>query len=172
MFSDIHKGSIVHVLDTRDTPRYYTAVVKEVSQPYLPQRTNTSQWNPLSMQQYVNITIDGSEPWGVPTNLNVVTKDGLTVSTTIDDIKTAVTAAQQESSGVVNSYEKHKANLVAYEDIIKQLDPAYAQAREQDGKIKGLESKLAAIEGKLGEVPTLSDIKALFEKSQTPKTTK
>lgn len=172
MFSDIHKGSIVHVLDTRETPKYYTAAVKEVSLPYVPQRPNTPQWNPLPMQQYVNITIDGSEPWGVPTNLNVVTKDGLTVSTTIDDIKTAVTAAQQESSNAVNSYEKHKANLVAYEEIIRQLDPAYAQAREQDGKIKGIESELAAIKGKLGEVPTLSDIKALFEKSQTPKTEK
>ena len=65
MFSDIHKGSIVHVFDTRETPRYYTAMVKEVSQPYIPQRPNTPQWTPLPMQQYVNITIDGSEPWGV-----------------------------------------------------------------------------------------------------------
>ncbi len=172
MFSEIQKGSTVYVLDTRDTPKYYTAKVKEVSQPYVPQRTNPQQWNPAAFQQYVNITIDGNEPWGVPTNLNVVTKDGLTVSTTIEDIKTAVSAAQQESTTVVNSYEKHKANLAAYEEIIRQLDPGYAQAQAQETEIKGLKSKLAAIEEKLGAVPTLSDIKTLFERSQTPKTEK
>lgn len=169
MFSEIQKGSVVYVLDTRGTtPKYYTASVKEVSQPYMPnpqQSYRPGQFNALPTQQYVNITVEGNAPWGVPANLSVVTQEGLTVSMTREGLKAAVIAAQQESQHVVDSYEKHKSNLQTYETILRELDPAKAQEAE----LQTLRSEVADLKGRLSDMPTLSDIKALFEKSQTIK---
>ncbi len=156
MFSDLKKGSLVHVLDLRDTPKYYTATVQEVSAPYFP-APKPGMFNPVPGQQYININIDGSEPWGVPANNSVVSRDKLTVSMTRDGLLPALTAAQKESTDIVQSYERHKSALAAYEEITRQLDPSYAASKAQDDRIRGLEERIE-------KIPTLEDIKALFEK--------
>lgn len=173
MFSEIQKGSVVYVLDKRgETPKYYTAPVKEVSQPYIPNPQQlpyrSGQFSPLSTQQYVNITVEGNAPWGVPANLSVVTQDGLTVSMSREDLKTAVVAAQQESKAIVDSYEKHKAYITAYEAILRELDPAKAQEAE----MQTMREEMAILRSQLSSIPKLEDIKALFEKSQTSKAEK
>lgn len=170
MFANLRKGSKVYVLDTRDTPRFYTAEVKDVSQPYYPQM-QPGQFSAIPGQQFVNINIDGSVPWGVPVNLDTVTKDGLTVSMTRDGLMPAITAAQQESQNIVNSYDKHKANLVAYEQILKDIDPMYARSVEQDAEIQRLQEIIAEQNARIKQLPTMDDFKKFFEKEQA-KTTK
>ena len=167
MFQNLRKGSSVYVLDTRETPKFYVATIKDVGMPYYPQ-PNPGQLAPFQ-QQYINITIEGNEPWGVPVNLDVVSKDGLTVSMTRDGLMPAITAAQKESSDIINSYDRHKANLAAYDQILKDLDPSYAKTREQDEEIKRLNNELAEIKSLMKAVPSLNDIKSLL-KPETPKT--
>ena len=170
MFQNLRKGSSVYVLDTRETPIFYTAAVKEVGVPYYPQPT-PGQLTPFQ-QQYINITIENNEPWGVPVNLDVVSKDGLTVSMTREGLMPAITAAQKESSDIINSFERHKANLAAYDQILKDLDPSYAKAKAQDEEIKRLNNELSEIKSIIRSVPSLEDIKGLFDKQGTPKTAK
>lgn len=170
MFQNLRKGSSVYVLDTRETPKFYTATVKDVGMPYYPQPT-PGQLAPFQ-QQYINITIDGNEPWGVPVNLDVVSKDGLTVSMTRDGLMPAITAAQRESSDIISSYDRHKANIAAYDQILKDLDPTYAKSQAQDEEIKRLNSELSEIKNIIRSVPSLEDIKGLFDKQGTPKTAK
>ena len=84
MFLNLRKGSSVYVLDTRETPKFYVATVKEIGIPYYPQPT-PGQLTPFQ-QQYINIVLDNNESWGVRTNMDVESKDGLTVSMTRDQI--------------------------------------------------------------------------------------
>ena len=167
MFQNLKKGSTVYVLDTRDIPRFYTASVKDVGLPYYPQ-PNPGQLSPFS-QQYINITIDNHEPWGVPANLDVVSKDGITVSMTREGLMPAVTAGKQESIDAVNSYERHKSNMTAYEEILKELDPSYAKAKAQDEEIKNLRSIIDGLNDKLSKVPTLEDLRGLLSKPEPTK---
>lgn len=167
MFQNLKKGSLVYILDTRNAPKYYTATVKEVGMPYYPQPT-PGQLTPFN-QQYINITIEGNEPWGVPVNLDVVSKDGLTVSMTREGLMPTITAGRQECIDVINSYDKQKANLAAYEQILKDLDPSYAKAKAQDEEIQKVNDRLAIIEDALKGIPSLNDIKSLL-KPETIKT--
>ncbi len=167
MFANLRKGSTVYVLDTRDVPRFYMAQVKDVSLPYYPSM-QPGQFNAIPGQQFVNISIiDGDVPWGVPVNLDTVTKDGLTVSMKREGLMPAVTAAQQESQNIVNSYEKHKANLLAYEQILKDIDPSYARSVEQDEEIQKLRKIIAEQNARIKQLPTMEDLKKLFDKEQT-----
>ena len=94
MFLNLRKGSSVYVLDTRETPKFYVATVKEIGMPYYPQPT-PGQLTPFQ-QQYINIVLDNNESWGVRTNMDVESKDGLTVSMTREGLMPAITAAQGE----------------------------------------------------------------------------
>ena len=81
----------------------------------------------------------------------------------------SIRAAQKESTDIINSFDRHKANLAAYDQILKELDPSYAKTREQDEEIKRLNKELADLKGLIKSVPTLNDIKSLL-KPETPKT--
>ena len=166
MFQNLKKGSSVYVLDTRETPKFYVATVKEVGMPYYPQPT-PGQLTPFQ-QQYINIVLDNNESWGVRANMDVESKGGLTVSMTREGLMPAITACQKESSDIINSFDRHKANLSAYDQILKDLDPSYAKTREQDEEIKRLNSELTEIKNLMKAVPSLNDIKSLLK----PETTK
>lgn len=168
MFQNLKKGSSVYVLDTRNVPKFYTATVKEVGVPYYPQPT-PGQMAPFN-QQYINITIDSNDPWGVPANLDVVSKDGLTVSMTRDGLMPAVTAGKQECVDAINSFEKHKVNLSAYEQILNDIDPSYAKAKAQDEEIKNLKDTISNLTDRINSIPTLDDLKSLLTKPETTKT--
>lgn len=84
MFQNLRKGSLVYVFDNREQPKFYTANVKDVSAPYFPPQ-KPGQFSP--MPQFINISIEGNEPWGVPMQADIVSKDGLTVATTREVLK-------------------------------------------------------------------------------------
>ena len=94
MFQNLRKGSLVYVFDNREQPKFYTANVKDVSAPYFPPQ-KPGQFSP--MPQFINISIEGNEPWGVPMQADIVSKDGLTVATTREVLKPTIMEAQQAS---------------------------------------------------------------------------
>lgn len=53
----------------------------------------------------------------------MVTKDGLTVTTSRERLIDAINAAKQQSQSVVDSYEKHKANLEVFDQIMREVNP-------------------------------------------------
>lgn len=171
MFANLKAGATVFVLDTREIPKYYSAIVKDVSKPYFLQQ-RPGQFNPMPTQQYVNLTLDGQEPWTVPINSDVAVKDGITVSMTRDGIASAVASARQESLNVVNSYEKHKQALEYYEEITRDLDPSYAVSKAQEERIQQLERIIAEQNARMQQLPTLDEIRNLFPKVETSTKTK
>lgn len=106
MFANLTKGAPVYVLDMRGTPKYYMATLEEAPQPYFPAPGNFPPAQPS-----VSFPV-GDQKWVVPVNADMVTKDGLTVTTSRERLIDAINAAKQQSQSVVDSYEKHKANLV------------------------------------------------------------
>ena len=168
MFQNLKKGSLVYVFDNREKPKYYTAVVTDVSAPYFPP-PKQGQFTPT--QQFINITIDGNEPWGVPLLADIVSKDGLTVATSREGLKPTITEAQQLSRDIVESYDRHKANLEMYDEILLQLDPEAARTKELEAENRELRNLLAGINERLSKIPTAEELRSLT-KTETPAKTK
>lgn len=66
----------------------------------------------------------------------MVTKDGLTVTTSRERLIDAINAAKQQSQSVVDSYEKHKANLEVFDQIMREVNPAYAGQAQRDKELQ------------------------------------
>lgn len=45
----------------------------------------------------------------------------------------------------INSFDKQKENAKAYEQILRDLDPAYAKTKAQDEKIESLQSEISSM---------------------------
>lgn len=168
MFQNLKKGSFVYVFDNRDKPKYYTAVVKEVSAPYFPP-PKQGQFTPT--QQFINITIDGNEPWGLPMLADIVSKDDLTISTSKDSLKPTIYEAKRVSEDIVQSFDLHKANIEVYDNILLQLDPEAARTKELEAENRELRNLLVGINERLNKIPTVDELKNL-NKNETPTKTK
>lgn len=168
MFQNLKKGSLVYVFDNREQPKFYTANVKDVSAPYIPPQ-KPGQFSP--MQQFINISIEGNEPWGVPMLADIVSKDGLTVATTREVLKPTIMEAQQASRDIVESFDRHKANLKVYDEILMQLDPEAARSKELEAENWELRKMLADMNERLSQIPTAEELRSLV-KSEPPAKTK
>lgn len=145
MFANLRRGSTVYILDTRETPRCYTATVKDVSQPYFPP-VQPGQFGAVPGQQFINIVIDNHDPFGVPMNGDTVSKGGLTVSCTREGVLEEVNAQLNIATQAINSIDRHKANAEAFEQIIRDFDPSFARTQAQEEKITELQAQLSQMQ--------------------------
>lgn len=136
MFANLTKGAPVYVLDMRGTPKYYMATLEEAPQPYFPAPGNFPPAQPS-----VSFPV-GDQKWVVPVNADMVTKDGLTVTTSRERLIDAINAAKQQSQSVVDSYEKHKANLEVFDQIMREVNPAYAGQAQRDKELQELRAEV------------------------------
>lgn len=167
MFANLTKGAPVYVLDLRENPKYYMATLKEAPQPYFP----PAQGGMITSQPYVSIQI-GEQPWAVPVNADTATKDGITVTTTRERMIDAVNAARQQSQSIVDSYERHKANIGVFDQIMKEINPVYANQAKQDEDMQKLRMEVSELRGMRSEFSAMKASLEAFLKAQTPKSTK
>lgn len=109
--------------------------------------------------------------WGVPMLADIVSKDGLTVATTRDGLKPTIMEAQQMSRDIVESYEKHKANLEIYDSILMQLDPEAARTKELESENRELRRMIADMNERISKIPTAEELRSLV-KTEAPAKTK
>lgn len=165
MFANLTKGAPVYVLDLRGTPKYYMATLEEAPQPYFPAPGNFPPSQPS-----VSFPI-GDQKWVVPVNADMVTKDGLTVTTTRERLIDAVNAARQQSQNVVDSYERHKANLELFDQIMREISPAYAGQAQRDEDMQKLREEVGQLRQMQTEFLSMKSSLDAFLKSQTPSKT-
>ena len=169
IFSNTSKKYVVKriltVLDLRGTPKYYMATLEEAPQPYFPAPGNFPPSQPS-----VSFPI-GDQKWVVPVNADMVTKDGLTVTTTRERLIDAVNAARQQSQNVVDSYERHKANLELFDQIMREISPAYAGQAQRDEDMQKLREEVGQLRQMQAEFLSMKSSLDAFLKSQTPSKT-
>ena len=61
----------------------------------------------------------------------------------------------QNSKDIVNSIDKHKDAISAYENILKSLNPVYAKEQERDGAISNLSQRVDSIQDSLDRLERL-----------------
>ena len=144
MFANLTKGSCIYVLDMRDTPKYYMATLDEAPQPYFPAPGNFPPAQPS-----VSFPV-GEQKWVVPVNADMVTKDGLTVTTSRERLIDAVNAARQQSQNIEDSFDRHKATLEIFDRIMCVISPAFAGTAQRDVELQNVRQEGWALLGAQG----------------------
>ena len=94
-----------------------------------------------NMQTVVDITVrvgDEKKEFSVPSNLSIHTYGDYTLSENKEAMISEVDSLLQQSKDIIDSVDKHKAAITAYEDILKSLNPVYAREQERESRIDSL----------------------------------
>ncbi len=159
MFSTLRKGSTVYILDRTSTPEVKLGYIENVSMP----RPMYPTYNPqvslgTNMQTVVDMTIrvdNETKEFCVPSNLSVHTYGDYTLSENKEAMISEVDGLLQNSKDILNSVDKHKASVTAYESILKKLNPVYAKESERDGAISNLSQRVDSIQDSLDRLERL-----------------
>lgn len=153
MFSSLRQGSQVYVLQKRDPISLKIGHVTNVISP----NTYTTYMPSYSVD--INIKVDQEEQTfkQLPGQLNIAYYDN--GNTVISDTKEVITSEVENmiknSQDIIDSIPYHQDAVKFGEDILKQLNPQFAQQKDQEEKINNLETKVGSVEHKIDDIYTM-----------------
>jgi hypothetical protein len=81
---------------------------------------------------------DEKKEFCVPSNLSIHTYGDYTLSENKEGMISEVDGLLQTSKDIINSVDKHKESIAAYEKILGELNPVYAKEQERDSRLDDL----------------------------------
>lgn len=149
MFSNLSQNSILYVLDLNNTPKILSGPIERVTIP----RPKYNTFNP-NMEMVVDIfaTINGErrEFKGVPNGSIANFGDtAFVLAESREALNSYINAMLQNSRGIVDSIDKHKALISNYEEALIELNPDIKADKEKDKAIQNLQSQMAELKNML-----------------------
>lgn len=159
MFSTLRKGAIIYILDRANEPEVKVGYIDNVTLP----RPMYPTFNPAvslgtNMQRVVDITVrigEEKKEFSVPSDLSIHTYGNYTISESKEAMISEVDSLLQNSKDVLNSVDKHKKAVDAYENILKTLNPVYAKEQERDSTIDKLTQQVNGMQSTLSRLESL-----------------
>ena len=159
MFSTLRKGATIYILDRTSEPEVKIGYIENVTMP----RPMYPTYNPAvslgtNMQTIVDLTVrvdDEKKEFSVPSNLSIHTYGDYTISENKEAMISEVDSLMQNSKDVLNSIDKHKADISSYEKILKTLNPVYAKESERDSAIQSLTQQMGSMQNTLDRLESL-----------------
>lgn len=159
MFSTLRKGASVYILDRTSEPEVKIGYVDNVTLP----RPMYPTYNPAvslgtNMQRVVDITVrvdDDKKEFCVPADLSIHTYGDYTLSESKEAMISEVDSLMKNSQDILDSVDKEKQNIAAYQNILKTLNPVYAKEQERDTAIESLTQQVDGIHSALERLETL-----------------
>lgn len=111
-----------------------------------------------NMQTVVDITTridDEKKEFCVPANLSLHTYGDYTLSESKEAMISEVDSLLQSDKDVLDSIDKRKDNISAYEKILKTLNPVYAKEQERDHAITDLSQRMDGLQNTLERLEQL-----------------
>lgn len=168
MFSALRQGAVIYILDKSKEPTIKTGYIENVTIP----RPMYKTYNPAAsfgtnMQTVVDITAKVNDEKiifeCVPSTLTIHSNGDTVISESREAMISEVDAMLQNSKNIVDSIDRHKQNIVACENILKELNPVYARESERDSAIDELTNKVNGMQDEFGSIKeTLSKIENLL----------
>lgn len=94
----------------------------------------------------ITVLVDGErrEFKRVPSNTSIANfgADAFILADSADSVTQYLSSALQNSRNIVNSIDRHKELISAYEEILQDLNPAYKADKEKDKAIQSLQSQV------------------------------
>lgn len=159
MFSTLRKGSPIYILDRTSTPDVKLGYIENVSIPrpmYPTYNPQVSLGTNMQMVVDLNVRIDNeTKEFCVPSTLSLHTYGDYTLSENKEAMISEVDSLLQNSKDVIDSIDKHKEAISAYEKILKTLNPVYAKEQERDVAIGNLSERVDSIQNSLDRLEEL-----------------
>ena len=159
MFSTLRKGSPIYILDRTSAPEVKLGYIENVSIPrpmYPTYNPQVSLGTNMQMVVDLNVRIDNeTKEFCVPSNLSLHTYGDYTLSENKEAMISEVDSLLQNSKDVLDSVDKHKEAISAYEKILKTLNPVYAKEQERDVAIGNLSERVDSIQNSLDRLEEL-----------------
>lgn len=157
MFSALHQGSPIYIIDKTDGLKYKSGEVVSVIQANSFGGTfGTTSFAPsgnitLKIKLDDNTVIDYPE---VPRNNSIASyNNGATI---ICDNKQGLIESLekilQETKQLLADRPKHEQIVSDCEELLKDLNPVFAKDKERDDRINNLDDKVSKVEGKLDKI--------------------
>lgn len=111
-----------------------------------------------NMQTVVDITTridDEKKEFCVPANLSLHTYGDYTLSESKEAMISEVDSLLQSDKDILDSIDKRKDNISAYEKILKTLNPVYAKEQERDHAITDLSQRMDGLQDTLERLEQL-----------------
>lgn len=160
MFSALRQGSPIYILEKGESPSIKIGQVESVTQP----RPKYQTYNPnvgfnANMETIVDIVVkignDKKEYIGIPSNLSIHGYGDIVISESRDAMISEVDGMLQTSKSIVESVDYHKKMITSCEEMLKQLNPAYAKEQERDGAIDGLKTEVESLRMEISKISSL-----------------
>ena len=159
MFSTLRKGATIYILDRTSEPEVKVGYIDNVTLP----RPMYPTFNPAvslgtNMQRVVDITVrigEEKKEFSVPSDLSIHTYGDYTISENKEAMISEVDSLLQNSKDVLDSIDRHKAAIDAYENILKTLNPVYAKEQERDSTIDKLTQQVNGMQSTLNRLESL-----------------
>lgn len=160
MFSALRQGAPIYILEKGDTLIIKIGQVESVTQP----RPKYSPYNPsvgfnANMETIVDIIVrvdnEKREYIGIPSNLSIHGYGNIVISESKEAMIGEVDGILQSSKSIIESIDFHKKMITSCENILKQLNPAYAKEQERDGVIDSLKSEVESLRKDIAKMSQL-----------------
>ncbi len=152
LFKDIKPGYPIYFLDKESVRSYQGKVVSVAMPRYDAPRFNASLPMPTGM--VVDVTIDSegqTRTYTIPESSSVTYAGQLVLSTDKDGLLREVEALKAASGEALAKVDRHRTVVENCNTLIEELNPAFAEKREQDRRIEGIETEVRNISQQLRE---------------------
>lgn len=156
LFKDLKPGYPVYMLIKEDGIKSVLGKVINVSKPYLPTMQQGQMNAAYTAQMGVDVTIEAegkTKTYFIPETLSVTytNNNNIVISTDKEGILKDVEATKNQSLEIVNSVEKHKTIVEGCDRILEEWNPAFAEKKEQEKRISGLENEVKGLSKMLAD---------------------
>lgn len=159
MFSNLNTGSIIYILDTKDSLKLSTGQITNITPP----RTKRATFNPYDtnyeLVMDITVTVNGErrEFQQVPSNLSVANfgSDVFTIADSKEAMDNHIENIFQTSKSIVDGYDKHKQRMEECKAVRLELNPSLAAEIQRDSAISKLESKVDALTSQMQQLVTV-----------------
>lgn len=177
-FSTLRNGAPLYILNKENIPSVNIGTITGVSAP-------TPKWGaPMAFgqpQEFVvdlNVKVDDNQGGfqKVPSNLDIWeyeqngVKTPYVLATTKEAINAEVNALRQQALGIINSVDHNRQVVTACDDMLRHLNPEYAEKQRQEQEIAELRAQLASQQSQVAELISLLKGERIAKDEKPPKT--
>jgi len=167
MFQSVRQNSQVYLLHKGDNPYVEIGTITSVPQ-IKPKYTipQTFGQNEMIVNLTVNVNGVNHNFKDLPSNLDIADvymgADCVSISDSRDAINSEVLSLKKKSMDIIDSYEKHKSLISVYDNILKDINPEFAERQNQREEIESLKARIVSMENNTNQL--LETNKLLLER--------
>ena len=157
MFQSARQNSQVYLLHKGDNPYVETGTITSAPQ-LKPKYSIPQSFGQQEMVVNLTINVNGVNHnfKELPSNLDIADvymgSDCVSISDSRDAINNEVLSLKKKSMDIIDGYEKHKALIVVYDNILKDINPEFAERQSQREEIESLKIRLASMESSTNQL--------------------